>query len=167
MPRSIPPCLPVSLPFAGIVAMLIGCSTTTVVPTPTPAGAPGVGDTTAANPTLDDLSIPVTAAENRPVSFTNKRSAYFYTQTHRNDHPEHAWFRGLNIAGRRIFNDYRLVVRGVALDPARMAPTNSGCRARKASMARGPKRAPPGLDPDPLLLPRHSRSWDGAAASGT
>ena len=118
MPRSIPPCLPVSLPLAGIVAMLIGCSTTTVVPTPAPAGAPGVGDTTAANPTLDDLSIPVTAAENRPVSFTNKRSAYFYTQTHRNDHPEHAWFRGLNIAGRRIFNDYRLVVRGVAPDPA-------------------------------------------------
>lgn len=67
---------------------------------------------------LDDLAINVTAAENRGVSFTNKASAYYYTQTHRNDHPEHAWFRGLNIAGRRIFNDYQLLVEGLALDPA-------------------------------------------------
>jgi glycogen debranching enzyme len=64
------------------------------------------------------LAIPVGAAENRPVSFTNKRSAYYYTQTHRNDSPEHAWFRGLNIAGRRVFNDYQVLVRGAPLDPA-------------------------------------------------
>lgn len=67
---------------------------------------------------LDDLAISVTAADNRAVSFTNKASAYYYTQTHRNDHPEHAWFRGLNIAGRRVFNDYRLLVDGKVLDPA-------------------------------------------------
>ncbi len=66
---------------------------------------------------LDDLAISVTAAENRAVSFTNKESAYYYTQTQRNDHPEHAWFRGLNIAGRRVFNDYQLLVDGKALDP--------------------------------------------------
>ncbi len=64
------------------------------------------------------LAIPVSAAENRPVSFTNKRSAYYYTQTHRNDNPEHAWFRGLNIAGRRVFNDYQVLVGGAPLDPA-------------------------------------------------
>jgi glycogen debranching enzyme len=67
--------------------------------------------------TLDSLAIPVSADENRAVSFTNKRSAYYYTQTHRNDHPEHAYFRGFNIAGRRIFSDYRLIVAGEALDP--------------------------------------------------
>jgi uncharacterized protein YfaS (alpha-2-macroglobulin family) len=64
--------------------------------------------------TLDSLAIPVSAVENRAVSFTNKRSAYYYTQTHRNDHPEHAYFRGFNIAGRRIFSDYRLTVDGKA-----------------------------------------------------
>ncbi len=67
--------------------------------------------------TLDSLAIPVSASENRAVSFTNKRSAFYYTQTHRNDHPEHAFFRGFNIAGRRIFSDYRLSVAGTALDP--------------------------------------------------
>jgi glycogen debranching enzyme len=67
--------------------------------------------------TLDSLAIPVSAEENRAVSFTNKRSAFYYTQTHRNDHPEHAYFRGFNIAGRRIFSDYRLTVAGKALDP--------------------------------------------------
>jgi glycogen debranching enzyme len=67
--------------------------------------------------TLDSLAIPVGAEENRAVSFTNKRSAFYYTQTHRNDHPEHAYFRGFNIAGRRIFSDYRLTVAGEALDP--------------------------------------------------
>ena len=55
---------------------------------------------------------------NRAVSFTNHRSAFYYTQTHVNDHPEHAWFRGFNIAGRRVFSDYGLTVDGVALDPA-------------------------------------------------
>jgi len=67
--------------------------------------------------TLDSLAVPVSADENRAVSFTNKRSAFYYTQTHRNDHPEHAFFRGFNIAGRRIFSDYRLTVAGTALDP--------------------------------------------------
>ena len=66
---------------------------------------------------LDSLGIPVSVEENRAVSFTNKRSAFYYTQTHRNDHPEHAFFRGFNIAGRRIFSDYQLFVAGKALDP--------------------------------------------------
>ena len=73
---------------------------------------------TQAKVQLDDLAISVSAEENRAVSFTNKESAYYYTQTQRNDHPEHAWFRGLNIAGRRVFNDYQLLVDGKALDPA-------------------------------------------------
>ncbi|HWJ05349.1 MAG TPA: amylo-alpha-1,6-glucosidase, partial [Steroidobacteraceae bacterium] len=67
--------------------------------------------------TLESLAVPVTLAENRAVSFTDKRSAYYYTQTHANDHPEHAWFRGLNVAGRRVFNDCALVLDGEMLDP--------------------------------------------------
>ena len=78
---------------------------------------PPASSPTAHGVKLDSLAIPVSADENRAVSFTNKRSAFYYTQTHRNDHPEHAYFRGFNIAGRRIFSDYRLVVAGTALDP--------------------------------------------------
>jgi len=59
--------------------------------------------------TLKELAVPVSPGDNRAVSFTNKQSAYYYTQTHRNSHPEHAWYRGLNIAGRRIFNDYHRI----------------------------------------------------------
>jgi glycogen debranching enzyme len=71
-----------------------------------------------AAPTLDSLAVPVARASNRAVSFTNRRSAFYYTQTHVNEHPEHAWFRGLSIAGRRIFSDYQITVDGEALDPA-------------------------------------------------
>ena len=69
--------------------------------------------------TLDSLAVDVGRDENRAVSFTNRRSAFYYTQTHRNDHPEHAWFRGLSIAGRRVFSDYRVSIGGEKLDPAR------------------------------------------------
>jgi hypothetical protein len=58
----------------------------------------------------DSLVIPVSADENRAASFTNKRPAFYYTQTHRNDDPGHAFFRGLNIAGRRIFSACQLIV---------------------------------------------------------
>jgi hypothetical protein len=67
---------------------------------------------------LEDLAIAVAPAENRAVSYTNHRSAYFYTQTARNDHPEHAWFRGLNVAARRVFSDCTIALDGVPLDPA-------------------------------------------------
>jgi len=66
----------------------------------------------------DGLALTVTRAENRAVVYTNKRSAFYYTQTHRNDHPEHAHFRGYNIAGRRVFNDYTLSIDGRPLDPS-------------------------------------------------
>ena len=67
---------------------------------------------------LDALGITVTAAENRPVSFTNKRSAYFYTQTHQDDHEEHTGFAGFNVAQRRLFAGYELAIDGRPLDPA-------------------------------------------------
>jgi len=72
---------------------------------------------------LSSLGIEVSAAENRPVSFSNKRSAYFYTQSHRNDHEEHAGFSGFNIAQRRAFSAYAVEVAGEQLDPAIAAVT--------------------------------------------
>ena len=101
-----------------------------------PVGA-GAAPPVGATVELDDLAVKVTASENRAVSFTNKQSAYYYTQTHRNDHPEHAWFRGLNIAGRRVFNDYQLSIDGVALDPM-TAPGHrqAGCAGSKPSERR-------------------------------
>jgi glycogen debranching enzyme len=93
--------------------LLVGCQ-----PLPRrPDDAPPADAMAPAPATVAALAVPVTAADNRPVSFTNKRSAFYYTQTHRNDHPEHAWFRGFNIAGRRIFSDYVLRVDGQVLDP--------------------------------------------------
>ena len=68
--------------------------------------------------TLEQLAVAVRPDENRAVVFTNKQSAYFYTQTHRNTHPEHARFRGLDVAGRHVFSDYHLTIDGVELDPA-------------------------------------------------
>ncbi|HJV77223.1 MAG TPA: amylo-alpha-1,6-glucosidase [Paludibacter sp.] len=65
---------------------------------------------------LDRMKISVSAADNRPVSFTNKEAAYYYTQTHLNNHPEWAWFEGLNIAKNRVFSGYQLFVGGKKLD---------------------------------------------------
>lgn len=95
---------------AATLALSVGCQ----LPAPdleqSPIGAPAAS--------LDDLAVAVPATANRAVSFTNKRSAFYYTQTHVNDHPEHAWFRGFNLAGRRIFGEYRVRIDGQALDPA-------------------------------------------------
>jgi hypothetical protein len=66
---------------------------------------------------LEDMGIEVSAKDNRPVSFTNKRSAYFYTQTHSNDHQEHSWYNGLNLAQARLFAGYLLKYQGQLLDP--------------------------------------------------
>jgi glycogen debranching enzyme len=75
---------------------------------------------TQATPVIapEQMALPVSRAANRAVVFSNKRSAFYYTQTHRNDHPEHAYFRGFNIAGRRVFNDYTLSIDGRPLDPS-------------------------------------------------
>ena len=93
---------------------------------PGPQAAPepaGNAAEESAGASIASLAVPVSRAGNRAVSFTNKRSAYYYTQTHRNDHPEHAYFRGLNIAGRRIFSDCRISVGGQPLDPETAAVT--------------------------------------------
>jgi glycogen debranching enzyme len=93
---------------AAAAALLVACQSTPQQP---------VSPTIARVASLESLATSVSAQENRAVSFTNKRSAFYYTQTHRNDHPEHAFFRGFNIAGRRIVSDYQLIIGGAALDP--------------------------------------------------
>ncbi len=91
-----------------LAILLAGCS-------PAPIDElPALPDRRVAD--ADALMIEVSDAENRAVSFTNKRSAYFYTQTHRNDHPEHTWFAGLNLAQRRLFSGYEFRLRDDLLD---------------------------------------------------
>jgi glycogen debranching enzyme len=68
------------------------------------------------NSPLDNLKIAVPRAANRAVSFTNKEAAYYYTQTHLADHPEHTWFEGLNVAKNRVFGGYRLYADGQEVD---------------------------------------------------
>jgi len=72
---------------------------------------------------LDRMRIEVPASANRPVSFTNKEAAYYYTQTHLNNHEEWSWFEGMNIAKNRIFSGYRLFVGNKELD-TRQAEVN-------------------------------------------
>ena len=65
---------------------------------------------------IDRMKIAVPASANRPVSFTNKEAAYYYTQTHENNHEEWSWFAGMNIAKERIFSGYRLFTGDKELD---------------------------------------------------
>ncbi|KUP24177.1 amylo-alpha-1,6-glucosidase [Paenibacillus sp. DMB5] len=65
---------------------------------------------------LDQMKIRVSRENNRAVSFTNKEAAYYYTQSHLNDHPEHAYFEGMNVAKNRIFGGYTLYADGQELD---------------------------------------------------
>jgi len=65
---------------------------------------------------LDKMKIYVPVAENRPVSFTNKEAAYYYTQSHQNNHKEWAWFEGMNISKNRVFGGYELTVGNQILD---------------------------------------------------
>jgi glycogen debranching enzyme len=61
-----------------------------------------------ATPVLDSLAIPVTSAQNRQYSYTDKVSGYFHGRTHMDDNSD--WFNGWNIATKRIFHDYALSV---------------------------------------------------------
>lgn len=65
---------------------------------------------------LEQMKIKVSREDNRAVSFTNKEAAYYYTQSHLNDHPEHAYFEGMNVAKNRIFGGYTLYADGQELD---------------------------------------------------
>ena len=85
-----------SLLALGILACLASCSTENIQPL-----------------TIDDLAIRVSKDENREYSFTNKRSAYWYSRTHQ-DHFG-VWFAGWNISTRRVLSDYSLSIDGQPL----------------------------------------------------
>ncbi|QJD96132.1 hypothetical protein HH214_09715 [Mucilaginibacter robiniae] len=61
---------------------------------------------------LDSMRIAVPEMANRSISFTNKESAYYYTQSHQTNHQEYAWFEGMNIAKNRVFGGYNLFADG-------------------------------------------------------
>ncbi|TAJ11092.1 hypothetical protein DMA11_18270 [Marinilabiliaceae bacterium JC017] len=66
--------------------------------------------------TLNNMKIFVPTEANRPISFTNKEAAYYFTQSHENNHAEYSWFAGLNIAQKRIFSGYKLSVDNTELN---------------------------------------------------
>ncbi|OKS89214.1 amylo-alpha-1,6-glucosidase [Mucilaginibacter polytrichastri] len=65
---------------------------------------------------LDAMKITVPKDANREVSFTNQDAAYYFTQTHQNNHQEYAWFEGMNIAKSRVFGGYNLFTGSQKLD---------------------------------------------------
>ena len=72
---------------------------------------------------ISTMRLELPRGANPQVAYTNKRSAFFQTQALRNDHPEHAWFRGYNIAGKRLFQDVSVQIEGINLDPSKSKPT--------------------------------------------
>ncbi|MBT9392602.1 hypothetical protein KLP40_05445 [Hymenobacter sp. NST-14] len=83
---------------------------------PRSATVPAMPPRAPAADLLETMRITVPAADNRAVSFTNKAAAYYFTQTHATDHPEWAWFEGLNVAKNRVFGGYDLFVGEQKLD---------------------------------------------------
>lgn len=67
---------------------------------------------------LQELKVAVTPSENRVVTYTNKRSAYFQTQTHILNSELYSWFDGWNIGQKRILSDYSLSIDGQPFDRA-------------------------------------------------
>lgn len=65
---------------------------------------------------LDAMKIEVPRGANRSISFTNGEAAYYYTPSHQTNHPEYAWFEGMNVAKNRVFGGYNLFADGQKLD---------------------------------------------------
>lgn len=72
-------------------------------------------ETTNSMLSIADLGITVTNKENRPFSFTNKESTYFFSFTHESNHPEWSWFEGLNVSRMRMMPGIESVVNGKLL----------------------------------------------------
>jgi glycogen debranching enzyme len=72
---------------------------------------------------LETMQIAVPRSANRIASFTNKAAAYYCASTHAANHPEYAWFEGLNVAKNRVFGGYDLYVGDQLLDNQAAAAT--------------------------------------------
>lgn len=64
---------------------------------------------------LDKMQIEASESENRSISFTNKEAAFYFMQSHITNHPEHAWFEGMNVSKNMIFQGYNLYADGKIL----------------------------------------------------
>ncbi|WP_082455715.1 amylo-alpha-1,6-glucosidase [Hymenobacter sp. AT01-02] len=93
--------------LAQLLLAASSCTRTRSVSTPSMQNQPDI---------LETMKIAVPAQANRSVSFTNKAAAYYFTQTHETNHPEYAWFEGLNVAKNRVFGGYDLFVGTQKLD---------------------------------------------------
>ncbi|MEK8213726.1 amylo-alpha-1,6-glucosidase [Paenibacillus sp. FSL L8-0463] len=65
---------------------------------------------------LESMTMFVPQDANRGISFTNKEAAFYFTQSHLTNHPEHAHFEGFNVAKNRIFGGYSLFIDKQKLD---------------------------------------------------
>ncbi len=65
---------------------------------------------------LDQMAVKLKGNTNREVSFANKKSAYYLTQTQANTGNEYEYFEGMNIAKKRIFSGFSLFVDGQQLE---------------------------------------------------
>ncbi len=73
--------------------------------------------TSGAKPSfLEKMTMKIERKDNRAVSYTNKEAAYYFTQSHITDHPEHAYFEGLNVAKNRLFGGYIIYADNRELD---------------------------------------------------
>ncbi|MFN7674340.1 MAG: hypothetical protein ACK5OV_02880, partial [bacterium] len=79
-------------------------------------GAQATSEAAQSFPVLESLAMPVSAAENRQYSFTDKASAYFYGRTHQEKTDDR--FYGWNVATQRIIQDYSLIHNGRPLQRA-------------------------------------------------
>ncbi|AZQ61653.1 hypothetical protein EI427_05225 [Flammeovirga pectinis] len=65
---------------------------------------------------LLDIAVPIAPEENRIITYSNKRSAYFQTQSHVLNNELYNWFDGWNIGQKRLFADYALSIDGKPFD---------------------------------------------------
>ncbi len=72
---------------------------------------------------LDNMGVLLSSEDNRPISFSNKEAAFYYTQSHKNNHPEHSYFEGLTIGQKKVFNGYQLYKDNQALPDSLSAVT--------------------------------------------
>lgn len=59
---------------------------------------------------VDELTVAVTADENREYSYTDKKAGFWYGRTHQDEPTD--WYAGWNQAKRRLLSDYSLTVDG-------------------------------------------------------
>lgn len=68
------------------------------------------------NSMVEEIGISVPKSENRPFSYTNKKSAYWIGFTQEASHPEWSWFEGFTVATKKVFSGYEWYIGEERLD---------------------------------------------------